>query len=310
MSSMKLPRGLGLSVALLSLATAACGVGSLQGVGGAGGAPATGGAGGSSGSGGSGGAAPAIGGGGGSGGGGNESGMLMGQCAPPMGAGGGGHSTGAAGAPGGGTGGAAVADGGMRSGCDGVPQRMPIKNNSMAGAASSDGRIYLFAGWAPNNGQPYCEPPLLEYDPARDSYRKLASGPFAIFAAPTLAFAHGKLITLENRLGLYDPVTDTWSEGAPPPIILMNRAATVGPDGRVYFLGGSGNGTNVDYSHRADLYDPVTDHWSSLPDLPFQSQGDAAVTVGGRIYLVGREAAVFDPTSQRWSQLPSPPTPR
>jgi N-acetylneuraminic acid mutarotase len=138
----------------------------------------------------------------------------------------------------------------------------------------------------------------------------LASGPFAIFATPTLVFAHGKLITLENRLGLYDPVTDTWSEGAPPPIFMYNRAATVGPDGRVYFLGGMGNGSNVDYGDRADVYDPVTDQWSSLPNLPFRSHGDAAVTVGGRIYLIGLETAVFDPASQRWSQLPSPPTPR
>ena len=61
---------------------------------------------------------------------------------------------------------------------------------------------------------------------------------------------------------------------------------------------------------RADVYDPVADSWSPIPDLPFASYGDAAVTVGGRIYIMGINAAVFDPATGRWSQLESPPTPR
>ena len=211
---------------------------------------------------------------------------------------------------GGGSGGSANSDGGTTSACTGVPRRMPVRTNTTAAAASPDGRIYLYAGWAPNGGLPYCQPPLLEYDPAHDSYRPLASGPFAIFAGPTLSFANGKLITLENKLGLYDPRTDTWTEGAAPPITMYNRAATVGPDGRVYFIGGEGVGGPDTLRQRADVYDPVADSWSPIPDLPFASYGDAAVTVGGRIYIMGINAAVFDPATGRWSQLESPPTPR
>jgi hypothetical protein len=48
----------------------------------------------------------------------------------------------------------------------------------------------------------------------------------------------------------------------------------------------------------------------TIPDLPFSSYGGAAVTVGGRIYVVNINAAVFDPATRRWIQLESPPTPR
>ena len=59
-----------------------------------------------------------------------------------------------------------------------------------------------------------------------------------------------------------------------------------------------------------DLYDPVSDSWSRLPDLPVEVNHAAAASAGGRLYVVGgyggpgvrlRNAYVFD--GDRWRGL-------
>lgn len=60
-----------------------------------------------------------------------------------------------------------------------------------------------------------------------------------------------------------------------------------------------------------DLYDPATDSWSRLPDLPVEVNHAAAASAGGKLYVVGgygggfrvklRNAYVFD--GDRWRSL-------
>jgi hypothetical protein len=194
------------------------------------------------------------------------------------------------------------------AGCDGLPLRMPVQRQDMTAVAGAERTIYLFGGSSTPN--PPCRAPLLAFDFDTDRYRTLASAPSSINGTAGLAFAGGKLIALGyHRLWLYDPATNSWSDGAAPPRPLINRATTTGPDGRVYFFGGIVPGYGAGYDN-ADVYDPATDSWSLLPRVPFSDPGEKAVTVRDRIYLVGQQTASFDPATDQWTRLPAPPTPR
>jgi len=179
----------------------------------------------------------------------------------------------------------------------------------MSGATSPDGTIYLFGG-QPSREEPLsCRAPLTSYDPATGRYQPLASAPISLESIPAVVFANDMLIALDRDLLLYDPATDSWRPGASPPRILVDRAATVAPDGRVFFVGGVPRGGDG-RGDQVDAYDPVTDSWSSLPSLPFLWQWGAAVTAGGRVYAVSLQTAVFDPATRQWTQLPPAPTER
>ena len=61
-------------------------------------------------------------------------------------------------------------------------------------------------------------------------------------------------------------------------------------------------------SHDVDLYDPASDSWSRLPDLPVEVNHASAVSAGGKLYVVGgyggprvrlRNAYVYDGDSWR-----------
>jgi len=201
-----------------------------------------------------------------------------------------------------------VTSGGAATSCSGVPSRMPVKRVLVSGASSPDGLIYLFGGQATRTRTSACHAPLMAYDPATGRYRTLASAPVSLYDTPAVVFTNGTLMALDRELVLYDPATDSWRKGVAPPRILVARAATVAPDGRVFFLGGVPWGDAA--PDRADAYDPVTETWSSLPPLPFGSQWSRAVTAGGRVYVVGIQTAVFDPATQQWTELPKPPTER
>ena len=193
--------------------------------------------------------------------------------------------------------------------CTTTPSRMPMSVFALSAATAPDGQIYLFGG-STEYETASSTAPLVIYDPANDSYSSLASLAVTIEGIPALAFAGGKLVAADGYgLWLYDPSTNVWSTGKAPSAGYYNRAAATGPDGRVYFFGGLII-TSGGISNSADVYDPTTDSWSSLPPMPFPGDAAAATTSGGKIYIAGAYAAVYDPTQAKWSQLPSPPTPR
>jgi N-acetylneuraminic acid mutarotase len=132
---------------------------------------------------------------------------------------------------------------------------LPVSCLPPAAAVAPDGRIYVFG----------CAPPsdsFLVYDPTRNRWTKVAGMPhrrFSGFAAATagdgrIVLAGGCLITSATQSGFngycgspspvdaYDPRTNRWQTIG---LTLNARrwpAATTGPDGRVYVVGGSGDG--------------------------------------------------------------------
>src|SRR5690242_5372235 len=78
-----------------------------------------------------------------------------------------------------------------------------------------------------------------------------------------------------------------WRSVTPLPIARFGLAVVLGPDGRIYVLGGTNSGGNV---HTVEVYDPTTQSWTSAPPMPTARFGLAAVLgPDGRIYALGGE---------------------
>lgn len=82
--------------------------------------------------------------------------------------------------------------------------------------------------------------------------------------------------------------------------------------------GGSGLGSGCAFN---DVYDPVTDNWTSKMPMPFSCFGCAAGVVNGKIYVIGgqnssypsgtmRAVQEYDPLTNSWAIKASMPTPR
>lgn len=135
-------------------------------------------------------------------------------------------------------------------------------------------------------------------------------------------------IDVVQRLNL---VNNTWTEMAPMPAALNHvNVALVG--GQIYYLGGlavteAGGPTFWNASGASAVYDPATDAWTTLPDVPEgRAVGSAAtMVVGETIYLAGGllstnltdddEATTamftsYDVATRRWTVLPDLPAPR
>jgi N-acetylneuraminic acid mutarotase len=84
----------------------------------------------------------------------------------------------------------------------------------------------------------------------------------------------------------YDIDADVWTTVAPLPAPRSDlAAATVG--GKIYVFGGCT--TQFDITNAVDVYDPVTDTWSSAPaDMPTRRAGMYGVaSKGGTVYVIG-----------------------
>lgn len=89
-------------------------------------------------------------------------------------------------------------------------------------------------------------------------------------------------------------------------------------DGKVHAFGGRKNETDVVAIH--EVYDPATGKWSAAAPLPKGRDHMAAVTVDGKIHVVGGRFGanedstglhtIYDPKTNSWMSAAPVPTPR
>jgi hypothetical protein len=104
--------------------------------------------------------------------------------------------------------------------------------------------------------------------------------------------------------------TGTWTQLANGPNNPLYFACSVLRDGRVFIAGGEFNGTNAQVELlAAEIYDPVTNVWTSLGTPSGWTEiGDApsAVLPDGRV-LVGdinsKKSAIYDPVANTWTAV-------
>ena len=113
-------------------------------------------------------------------------------------------------------------------------------------------------------------------------------------------------------LNIYDTRVDVWTRGADIPIpggADHCNVAAVG--GKLYLLGGIRTGSNFTDGGTYE-YDPLSDRWRKIADMPTPRAASGVAVVGTRIYIAGGLSGstvydnfdVFDTATGVWSSLP------
>ena len=161
------------------------------------------------------------------------------------------------------------------------------------GKAVIDGKIYV-AGGRPPGGHAF-----EVYDPATDRWEKLPDLPTQRNHLAMVAI-NGKIYVAGGRTGpgamaqrvdvveIYDPRTRRWTRGAPLP---APRGGITGAAhaGCMFVFGGEGEPNHVlGLTPNTYAYDPRTNRWTQLADLPIAMHGlKGSAVIGGRIFLPG-----------------------
>ena len=123
-----------------------------------------------------------------------------------------------------------------------------------------------------------------------------------------------------TKLFIYDTQSDSWAEGPDAPT-KREAFTAVALNDKLYVIGGES--PNQAGMHgpdtlktltSVDVYDPTSNQWSAVAETHVARTVSAAVTVGGKIYLLGGwnggfdnvgSVEVFDPAKKSWQLLPS-----
>jgi N-acetylneuraminic acid mutarotase len=152
-----------------------------------------------------------------------------------------------------------------------------------------DGLIYLYGG----------TPDMLVYDPQSNAWSHAPSPPGIDGATILVTGRDGRIYAVGGTkngsisgtvgtLSAYDVGTHAWTKLAPEPTPRSQPGVTVGPDGRIYVIGGDRTAARV------EAYNPQTNTWASIASLPTPRFLFQAVTgPDGRIYALGGEGRCF-----------------
>lgn len=185
-----------------------------------------------------------------------------------------------------------------------------------------DGVVYVIGGF----GDSLNMVDVVEiYDPAADRWESASPLPVRMHHANAAVvddeiFVVGFLgsnFDADGRIFVYDAAADAWSERDPMPNEQRRGASAVGViDGQIYVAGGIRGGAVADFSR----YDPATEQWETLEDVPrvvdhagFGVVDGKLVIAGGRDTDIGAhtdQVDIYDPQTETWTQAAPMPTSR
>jgi Kelch motif/Galactose oxidase, central domain len=167
---------------------------------------------------------------------------------------------------------------------------------------------------APNLASPWLEgPPLAE---PRDEPRATAIGDSIYLVGGTMGIEElakdTYLLDPSDQLTRFDLRSERYEELAPLPRPL-NHVGLTAYRGDVYVAGGYGSRNDVNTSRAFFRYDPESDRWSRLPDMPAPRAAGAVGVLGDRLIWAGGaensvaqpDAFAYDFRTRRWSRLAS-----
>ena len=116
-------------------------------------------------------------------------------------------------------------------------------------------------------------------------------------------FAGGYDGSAKNIAERYDPATNQWETLATMSVARQGIATAI-LIGKLYAIGGQGLSS-------VEIFDPATGQWSAGPALPSEVNHGTAITLGGKILLVGgnnsanqpiNQVLELDPATNEWNQ--------
>jgi energy-converting hydrogenase Eha subunit A len=189
---------------------------------------------------------------------------------------------------------------------------MPTARNGL-GVAVVNGKIYAIGGQ--NMGGVLGVNEM--YDPATNTWitKKSMPTPRANFATAVFhnkIYCIGGLFPISGVNEVYDPVTDTWETKQPMPTPRGALSASV-VNNKIYLIGGfvpSSIGLPTpERSNLNEMYDPVTDSWTTMAPLPTAVVYTISTVVDNKIYVFGNgdTPQIYDPQTNTWRYGPSMP---
>lgn len=201
------------------------------------------------------------------------------------------------------------------------------------GVAVFSNDIYVFGGYdrkGPGGALKY-KKTVETYNTATDTWNKKRDMPTLRHAFATAVVdgkvyviggsVHDKKLNRDVATGLvevYNPLTNRWEKGADMP---TERGATdaVVVDGKIYVIGGYNwqRGPLDDtFATSIEEYNPKTDQWRELPDMPMLKFWFASVAIDNEIYTIGgaytpggnkitrfSDMDVYNPTTNKWREV-------
>jgi hypothetical protein len=167
------------------------------------------------------------------------------------------------------------------------------------------------------------------FDPATNAFSAVGDSTFKRNRSPGVVLASGKVLVaggttyVTNRYGepdfastieaeLFDPISNTWSTtgsmNTPRRDFFMVRLN----NGKVLVGGGM---NEFSFLKSAEIYDPATETFSSVPDMPVNNRAGASAILlsNGKVLVAGgtesdnpiKSAVIFDATTNSWSAVSS-----
>lgn len=189
-----------------------------------------------------------------------------------------------------------------------------------------DGKVYLIGGFTPNGATDRVE----VFDPADNSWSERAPLPRALHHTTAVSlngkiyvvggFASGFWIPVDTTYQ-YDPQQDRWREQANLPTARGALAAVV-MAGKIHAVGGARKKLfRLVNTPAHEAYDPATDTWEKLADLPTPRDHLTVSVADGVLYAIGGRINVnyndnlnvteaFDPVTGIWQSRAPLPTAR
>ena len=192
--------------------------------------------------------------------------------------------------------------------------------------------IYVFGGYdrkGPGGALRY-KKTVEMYDTATDTWNNKGDMPTLRHAFMT-AVVDGKIYVIggsvhDKKLGrdvaiglveVYNPLTNRWEKGADMPTERGTTDAVV-VDGKIYVLGGytwlRAPRLPPRFVRSIEEYNPKTDQWHQLPDMPMLKGWFESVAVDNEVYTIGGlglenetkrigDVDVYNPTTNKWREL-------
>jgi hypothetical protein len=188
-------------------------------------------------------------------------------------------------------------------------------------AAAWTGRLLVVWGGQSGDGGRRASGDGATYDPSTDRWEVLPPAPVAGRFGTSAAWTGREVLFWGGQAGpdttfadgaAYDPATRRWRKLPAAPIGARTGHQAVWTGREMIVWGGYGRCCPIDsviHDPAAAAYDPATDRWRRIADVPPPWSGDdgsAVTVVDGDRALIWRRGhlGAYDPTADRWDDLP------